>query len=229
MPMETVNEGKEKLKRALLEVCARYAENAELAPKEEAYLSPRLTKNMGKLIKDRAKSYWKLVNTAAKRAVAACLAAVILAGAMMSCRPVREKVFDFFRNVYEAYTEIFFGDEARRDAPNVIEEIHMPAYIPEGYEMVKEPEMKPKNYGVVTEWRNNDGGYIELYQNLLSAKIALDTESADVELLNDIKAIIISKENRIVVFWSTDEYVYHITAIGLDKEEVLNIIKSMGY
>ena len=227
--METVNEGKEKLKRALLEVCARYAENAELAPKEEAYLSPRLTKNMGKLIKDRAKSYWKLVNTAAKRAVAACLAAVILAGAMMSCRPVREKVFDFFRNVYEAYTEIFFGDEARRDAPNVIEEIHMPAYIPEGYEMVKEPEIEPNDYGVVTKWRNSDECYIELYQYVLSGKITLNTENAEVELLNDIKAIIVSKKNRIIVFWSTDEYTYHIASTGLDKEEVLNIMKSMEY
>ena len=33
--MNTVNEGKEKLKRALLEVCAREIENAELAPEEE--------------------------------------------------------------------------------------------------------------------------------------------------------------------------------------------------
>ena len=227
--METVNEGKEKLKRALLEVCARYAENAELAPKEEAYLSPRLTKNMGKLMKDRAKSYWKLVNTAAKRAVAACLAAVILAGAMMSCRPVREKVFDFFRNVYEAYTEIFFGDEARRDAPKVIEEIHMPAYIPEGYEMVKEPEIEPNDYRVYSEWRNSEGSYIKLYQNLLSTKTVLDTESADVELLDDMRAMIVSKGNDIIVIWKGDEYAYRIASTGLDKEEVLNIIKSIEY
>lgn len=227
--METVNEGKEKLKRALLEVCARHAENAELAPKEEAYLSPRLTKNMEKLIKDRSKSYWKLVNTAAKRAVAACLAAVILATMTMSCRPVREKVFDFYRNVYKAYTEIFFGDGARRDAPNVIEEIHMPAYIPEGYEMVKEPEIEPNDYLVDSEWRNSDGSYIELVQILLNSKISFNTENAEVELLDDVRAMMISKGNEIYVIWKGDEYAYHIEATNLDREEVLNIIKSMEY
>lgn len=227
--METVNEGKEKLKRALLEVCARYAENAELAPKEEAYLSPRLTKNMEKLIKDRAKSYWKLVNTAAKRAVAACLAAVILAGAMMSCRPVREKVFDFFRNVYEAYTEIFFGDEARRDAPNVIEEIHMPAYIPEGYEMVEKSEGEGNHSSGIIKWKNSNGDIIELNQLLLSKKITLDTENAEVELLDGMGAVMISKENKIYVIWKGEEYAYVIRTTGLDKGEVLNIIKSIEY
>ena len=44
--MDTVNEGKEKLKRALLEVSAREIENFELAPEEEVRYSPKLTKNM---------------------------------------------------------------------------------------------------------------------------------------------------------------------------------------
>ena len=60
--MNTVNEGKEKLKRALLEVCSREIDNLELAPEAEAYYSPKLMKNMNKLLKDRASSYWRIVN-----------------------------------------------------------------------------------------------------------------------------------------------------------------------
>ena len=62
MPMNTVNEGKEKLKRALLEVCNREIDNLELAPEAEVYYSPKLMKNMNKLLKDRLKPYWEIIN-----------------------------------------------------------------------------------------------------------------------------------------------------------------------
>ena len=156
--MNTANEGKEKLKRALLEVCAGEIENAELAPEEEVYYSPKLIKNMNKLLKYRAKPYWVIINTAAKRAVAACLIIAAMAGALMSCKPVREAVVNFFQNVYEAYTEFFFGDDISANAPGVIEEIHMPTYIPEGCELVQEAELTGEDCIIMTEWRNSNGG-----------------------------------------------------------------------
>ena len=55
--MNTVNEGKEKLKRALLEVGDREISTLELAPEAEAYYSPKLMKNMNTLLKDRLKPY----------------------------------------------------------------------------------------------------------------------------------------------------------------------------
>ena len=168
--MNTVNEGKEKLKRALLEVCAREIENAELAPEEEVYYSPKLIKNMNKLLKDRAKPYWVLINTAAKRAVAACLIIVAMAGALMSCKPVREAVVDFFQNVYEAYTEFFFGDELSSNAPEVIEEIHLPTYMPEGYELVQEAELTGKDRTIMHVWKSSKNDTIVLCQYQLSSK-----------------------------------------------------------
>lgn len=60
--MNTVNEGKEKLKRALLEISTREIANLELTPEEEVYYSPKLMKNMNKLLKYRAKPYWRIVN-----------------------------------------------------------------------------------------------------------------------------------------------------------------------
>lgn len=62
LPMNTVNEGKEKLKRALLEVCNMEIDNLELAPEAEVYYSPKLMKNMNKLLKDRLKPYWEIIN-----------------------------------------------------------------------------------------------------------------------------------------------------------------------
>ena len=227
--MNTVNEGKEKLKRALLEVCAREIENAELAPEEEVYYSPKLIKNMNKLLKDRAKPYWILINTAAKRAVAACLVIVTIAGALMSCKPVREAVADFFQNVYEAYTEFFFGDELSSGAPDVIEEIHMPTYIPEGYEIVQEAEMSNKNYYVCSVWKNSSNDTIKLYQYVLSNKVNIDTENAETEIFADLEIAVVTKENEISAFWNTEEYSYRIRTNSLSKENVLDIIKSVEY
>lgn len=62
MPMNTVNEGKEKLKRALLEVCNREIDNLELTPEAKVYYSPKLMKNMNTLLKDRLKPYWEIIN-----------------------------------------------------------------------------------------------------------------------------------------------------------------------
>lgn len=229
MPMNTVNEGKEKLKRALLEVCAREAENAELAPLEEVHYSPKLEKNMRKLLKDRAKPYWVLINTAAKRAIAACLVIVTIAGSLMSCKPVREAVFDFFQNVYEAYTEFFFGDELSSNAPEVIEEIHLPTYIPEGYELVKEAELTGRDYMVTTIWKNEIGESIKLFQYVLSNKINIDTENAEMEIYSDLEIAVVTKENEISAFWNTSEYSYNIITTGLSKEDVLHIIGTIKY
>lgn len=227
--MNTVNEGKEKLKRALLEVCAREIENAELAPEEEVYYSPKLIKNMNKLLKDRAKPYWILINTAAKRAVAACLVIVTIAGALMSCKPVREAVEDFFQNIYEAYTEFFFGDELSSGAPEVIEEIHLPTYIPESYELVQEAELTGKKYMVTTIWENEIGESIKLFQYVLNSRTNIDTENSTVEKIDDFEIAIVTKEKRISVFYNTNEYAYDIITTGLSKEEVINIIRSIKY
>jgi hypothetical protein len=170
-----------------------------------------------------------LINTAAKRAVAACLVIVTIAGALMSCRHVREAVADFFQNIYEAYTEFFFGDELSSDAPGIIEEIHMPAYIPEGYELIKESELMCDNRAIMTEWKNGSEELIRLHQYVLKSKTNIDTENADLFVVEDIEIAIIANETVINAFWNTDEYAYKITATGLSKEEALNIIKSIKY
>ena len=227
--MNTVNEGKEKLKMALLEVCARETENAELAPEEEVYYSPKLIKNMNKLLKDREKPYWVLVNTAAKRAVAACLVIVTIAGALMSCKPVREAVVDFFQNVYEAYTEFFFGEDISSDSPDVIDEVHMPTYIPEGYELVERIEETDKDRAVMAKWRSSDDNVIVLSQYVLGSKTNIDTENAEIETLKDIKIAIVIKGNEIISFWNNEEYSYQMITNDLLKEDILDIIKSIKY
>ena len=227
MPMNTVNEGKEKLKRALLEVCAREIENAELAPEEEVYYSPKLIKNMNKLLKDREKHYWVLVNTVAKRAVAACLVIVTIAGALMSCKPVREAVVDFFQNVYEAYTEFFFGEDISSDAPDVINEIHMPTYIPEGYKLVEEVEPTGKDRTTMLVWNNTNNDTIVLCQYVLSNKTNINTENAEVIIWDDINVAIVEKDSKISAFWNTSEYAYDVITSRLSRDEILHIIKSI--
>ena len=223
--MNNVNEGREKLKRALLEVSAREIGMQELAMGEEVCFSPRLTKKMNRLLKNRGKRCLAPINTAAKRAVTACLAIVFMACALMSCKPIRDAVVDFFQNVYEAYTELFFCENISSSAPEEIEEVHMPEYIPEGYELAKTTK---DDFSVENVWENGDD-FIKLYQYVLGSKTTLDTETSEIEMLEDIKIAIVTKENEIIAFWNTDEYAYRIKTIDLSKEEILNIIRSIKY
>jgi len=227
--MNTVNEGRDKLRRALLEVSAREIEHLELAPEEEVYYSPKLIKNMNKLLKDKAKPYWVLINTAAKRAVAACLVIAAIAGALMSCKPIREAVVDFFQNIYEAYTEFFFGDDISSSAPEIIEEIHLPTYIPEGYELAEKATLMGKDYTVMSIWKNENEMIIILYQYVLNNRTNIDTEFADMKILNDMKIAIVTKENEEYSFWNTNEYSYQLVTTSLSKEDVLDILKSIKY
>ena len=222
--MNTIYEGREKLKMALLEVSARETEALELAPEEEVYYSSKLTKKMSGLLRFRSKSYWGLVNSAAKRAVAACLVIAAITGALMGCKPVRKAVVNFFQNVYEAYTEFVFDKKVAANAPNEIEDIRVPTYIPEGYELTDKAETS--SY-LMYLWKNEFGNIIYFHQMTLNGKNVLDTENATVEWLEGTDILLVEKENRIQTFWNDEDYAYTLTAYDLSKDEILNVIKSV--
>jgi hypothetical protein len=64
---------------------------------------------------------------------------------------------------------------------------------------------------------------------VLSSRTNIDTEKAEITILDNLKTVIITKNTEMIVFWNTDEYAYRIIATNVSEKEILNIIKSMKY
>lgn len=220
--------GKSKLQDALLEVSKKYLENLELAPEEAVSYSPKLERKMSRLLKLQRKPYRNLINAPYKKAIAACLAIIIFAGALMSCKPIREPVIDFFTNVYEKFTEFFFGDENKDVSSKVITEIHTPTYVPEGYELVESPTLMGKDYKLCTIWKSNNDSKIIFYQSSLLLNTTLDTENAIVKVLsNNTNIAIVKKLKNTYIFWNDNNYSYTLIVDNVSDDEIEKIIKSI--
>lgn len=218
--------GKSKFRQALLEISKNYLENLELAPQEDIFFSHKLERKMSHLIKSQQKSVWHCFNTPLKKTLAACLAIVIFASAIMGCCQIREPIVEFFTEVYEQFTEFFFRTEDKEAASKVIEEVHMPTYVPEGYQLMENICFTNEIKEVCTVWENENGDKIFLYQNVLTMKTTLDTENANTLTIDDNRKIaIIQKGENTFVFWNDNAYAYMLIC-NLSEDEIIKIIKS---
>lgn len=223
--MTGIELGKEKLKNAMIEYCKNFVKAEEMHSTEEVVISPKIEKRMQKLVKRRKNPLWKFVNTPIKRLVAACLVIIILCGALMSFRPIREPVAEFFVNMNEKFTELFSSQSDF--SPNKIEEVKTFAYVPEGYEL----ESITNNYFVVTTvWKNKDGKKLELNQLTKKFKVTFDTENAEYGILNNngIEVFYSFKNGLSLYYWVDENYNYTIFCYDeLPIKEILKMIDSL--
>lgn len=226
--MNDLATGKEKLQKAFLEICHDYLDNLDLAPEEDISFSPRLERKMECLLKTQRKPYRNLIDTPLKKALAACLAILIFSGGMLSCKPIREPVVEFFTNVYEKFTEFFFDEEDQAAASKAITEIHTLAYIPEGYKLIESSEITDKTYEVKTVWEDCHGFKMMFFQCLLTSKTLIDTENAVIYTLeNNTQITTIEKDSTIYVFWNDNQFAYTLVIDNTLESEILKIVQSI--
>ncbi len=226
--MTEIEIGREKLRTALLEICGDYWENVELAPEEDVWYSPTLEKKMAKLLQRRSSPWYECFNTTFKKVCAACLLVVVLFGALMSCKPIREPVIKFFQNIYEQFTEFWIEDESITNSGYFIEEAYTLTYIPDGYELIEKQNITGKNFALKTVWENSNGDRIYFNQSTALAKLAIDSyiENAEIYCYDEMQIFLIQVENELRAFWNTEKYTYSLVAQGVSKEEVMDIVKS---
>ncbi len=220
--------GKSKLQAALLDVSKNYLENLELAPEEEVFFSPESERKMMDLIKKPQKFHQRLLSTPFRKAIAACLAIIIFASTIMGCSQLREPIVAFLADVYEKFTEFFFGDDNKEISSSVIEEVRLPAYVPEEYTFATSSAISETSRSYTTKWENDRGDELILTQFVLSGKCLIDTENAEMQILpNDQSVMIIHKDNRTTAFWDDDMYAYVLMISDCSDEEFVKIINSV--
>lgn len=121
--------------------------------------SERFNKRMAKLIKSQRKSYWVLINTAAKRAAVIFVAIITLFTAAFSVKAIREPVLRFIKEVYETFTRYTYeGDMADK-----ITKEYVLTYIPDGFEQTSKIE---NENSIITTYKNSFGETIMFTQQI---------------------------------------------------------------
>lgn len=181
---------------------------------------------MEKLLSGKIPKCRKSFNTVGKY-IAACVAAVmIIFGGSMTVKAFREPVVEFFTNAYEKIVEIFFGDDDIANAPSEIETVYTLGYVPDGYEM----ESYSMNEVVSTTILSNGEKEIVFSQYILNSRTGLDNENTNYQYfyIDDIKVAVIEKNEKISLFWNTNEYAFSLIIDNeLTKEEYVSMILSI--
>ena len=206
-------------------------EQDALLPTEEELssvtLSPEFHARMAKLLARRRRGYYRMFGTWGRR-VASILIALLVATTTVtfSVKALREKVIEFFAEVFGTHTVVTFVD----DTPDVPDEItfepRKPSYIPEGY--VVEQEIKSSTMYVVlwTDEKNNQVCYRQLQKE--SIKIHVDTEEVlhTKITINSYDGISYSNKGIQTILFSDDRYTYTLSGF-CSSEELIKVAESI--
>jgi len=159
---------------------------------------------------------------------AAIILLIIIAGIstlIFTVEAIRVRVFNFFIERNERYTEIRIEEENNIKTPELDwENYYQPTYMPEGYYFESE-----EDGGLIKILNYSDGkNQIIITQTNNSAGIQIDTEDATTEKINinGNEGFLIIKEDRSMIFWHNEERSFTITG-KIKKEEIIKIAESI--
>jgi hypothetical protein len=159
---------------------------------------------------------------------AAIILLIIIAGIstlIFTVEAIRVRVFNFFIERNERYTEIRVEEETNIKTPELDwENYYQPTYMTEGYYFESE-----EDGGLIKILNYSDGkNQIIITQANNTAGIQIDTEDATTEniKISGNEGLLIIKEDRSIIFWHNEEKSFTITG-NIKKEEIVKIAESI--
>ena len=200
---------------------------SDLPPIDNTDFSKKFKRRMQKLIKRWEKPYYAIINTAAKRA-ACIIAGIIIAvtALTLSVRALLPDAWKIFTTWFDEYMSVGFNSETASDSGS-IEEIMVPKYVPEGFEM-GEVLSGPSTYSIDFL---RDGVYVcEFVQYIHKVPLLYDDDSPlrNVKVLQ-YDGIISASNDSHYLTWEDGKYYYVITDYesSLSDEDLISIAESM--
>lgn len=201
--------------------------------------SPTFEQKIDRLCRSTQKRTWRYVNTTAKRVLIAAVLFVLLAMTVVATVPaLREGLIKIFtHDTGVAYTFEFTEEDLAR-APESIETVFLPTYIPEGYEYIGGDIAES-----ISQVNYSDNYYLISYKQFaiwdmdpitnddpsIPTVLGIDSEGAVTEDLvvngYEVRAIHYDPEeeaNPTVYLWTDQQYLYYLgiqntAEYGLDE------------
>ena len=180
---------------------------------------------MDKLIRAQRKSYYKFINTAAKRAAVIFAAIITLFTASLSVKAIREPVVKFIKQVYETFIHYTFEG----DTVEIITKEYTITQMLDGYEQFD--KLTSENT-IATTYKNKLGDTIIFTQMTTEYSIGyfVDNESGEqyTETVDDIEIEFKEWYDTKTAIWANDGYVFSIDCIGnISFEDIKQIIRTI--
>lgn len=187
--------------------------------------SEKFIKRMDKLIRAQRKSYYKFINTAAKRAAVIFAAIITLFTASLSVKAIREPVVKFIKQVYETFIHYSFDG----DTVEIITKEYTITQMLDGYEQFD--KLTSENT-IATTYKNKLGDTIIFTQMTTEYSIGyfVDNESGEqyTETVDDIEIEFKEWYDTKTAIWANDGYVFSIDCIGnISFEDIKQIIRTI--
>ena len=121
--------------RALIDATLEeYSDVPDCEDKIAIQLSDHFIRKTEKLNRKTVSKGWKYQNTVWKRVALIAILAAVLAASAMAIPAVREAIIKFFLHDEGTHYEVSFDPIQAASAPDSIETVYLPTYIPDGYQ-----------------------------------------------------------------------------------------------
>ena len=196
--------------------------------KSEEEISAELKNIYKKANTNKKKTILWYLNTTGKRVAAIFIVIGVFLGFSVGVYAVRKPIVEFFLNVKEKFSEVFFEQKAIDNAPDTIETVYTLGYVPEGYELI---ERKIEETYVMEIWSASNNQEIVFEQSCLNYdKKNIDSENINLETiyLDQRKVFHYEKFNQHQFIWNDENYLYNLTVSNLlNNNDYMSIISSL--
>ena len=203
-----------------------------LLPTEEELSSVTLSSEfharMAKLLARRKRGYYHMFGTWGRR-VASILIALLIATTTVtvSVKALREKVIEFFTEVFDTHTVVTFVD----DTPDVPDEItfepHKPSYIPKGY--VVEQEAKASTVYII-RFIDDDANQI-CYKQYRKESVGVQADTEEIQYVeitvNNYSGIAYHNKGFVYIIFA-DEYHTYTLSGTISLKELIKVAESIS-
>lgn len=196
--------------------------------------SPVFTAKAEKLVRNTQRKSWRYVNTAMKRAALVAAIAALLVSTAMAIPAVREEVIRFFIREQGTHIAVAFDPKQAANAPECIETVYVPTYVPEGYQ---EDTRSASTSAVCAIWHDDSGNSIVYHQLPVSDdpsksdQYGVHSEGAKMQMLylNGYRILSIYDDNVASYVWTDHEYFYDLSCCNtVPQNEMMRIFASIA-
>lgn len=191
--------------------------------------SKNFENKMEKLIRRERKPYYPLIKTKARTVIiVVILILILLTTTAFAIEPIRNKVFDFFLNIFEEFSIVTVDGDKEADAPARIIDQYEPGYIPEGY--VFSEENKTNDFITTYYVRESPFDEISLTQSTKqSFTPTIDTEGVvtiEIELSNGLNGLYCTNKGVNIMVLHNEYYAFMVSSQG-NLEELIKFAESL--
>lgn len=187
--------------------------------------SAEFEQKIAKLIQKENRFFWHFVNTTSKRVAVIILVFVILFTTACSVKAIREPIVRFLTEVYETFTQYFFGGEKT----NVITEKYQISAIPTGF---SEESVFETDTVITVVYQNAQNNTIHFTQSVTDeTTIYLDAEKGDSKtiIVSEYEVHLYSQEGVLFAMWIHDGYYFEIVWYGnFSEADMIGLIQSVS-